>query len=284
MGGNFLTNYYRVLGVATDADAEVIAAAYKALARKYHPDTGGSAASQERTRVLNEAYAILRDPEARTAYDGEIETTTYESGSGKPDLIEAVLEATPIVTTEEARPKGFVDRVLDVPFLLIGVPVLFILGMFLADVILQWVLSIIGGLLGSEPYSIGQAVHNLKEVLVSSFNAATSQEPSPKEGLTIAATAFSAAWLFICAYAASGAVASLSWENRPRIPLLLITVVLVAFVLLLAWRKYTSEDIAVASEQTISQMVQYVAALGGVLASYRQSKEERTTVQAAIAA
>jgi curved DNA-binding protein CbpA len=63
-------SYYRILQVDPSADPEVIAAAYRRLAMKYHPDTTGSGpGSQARMQELNEAYAVLSDPARRSAYD-----------------------------------------------------------------------------------------------------------------------------------------------------------------------------------------------------------------------
>lgn len=57
---------YRVLQVDSDADQDVIRAAYRALAAKHHPDAGGQA---EEMAELNRAYAVLSDPVVRSAYD-----------------------------------------------------------------------------------------------------------------------------------------------------------------------------------------------------------------------
>jgi hypothetical protein len=59
-------NYYEMLGVSADAEAEVIEAAYKALVRKYHPDRAGE---NQRIRQINDAYSCLRDPIKRKSYD-----------------------------------------------------------------------------------------------------------------------------------------------------------------------------------------------------------------------
>ena len=58
---------YRVLQVDSSAEPIVITAAYRALARRFHPD--GEQPDTSRMAVLNHAYAILRDPEARRRYD-----------------------------------------------------------------------------------------------------------------------------------------------------------------------------------------------------------------------
>lgn len=60
---------YRVLQVLPTADAEVIHAAFRALALKYHPDRDASPQAQRRMLALNAAYALVRDDVARAAWD-----------------------------------------------------------------------------------------------------------------------------------------------------------------------------------------------------------------------
>jgi len=62
---------YYVLQVIPDAEPEVIQAAYRALARKYHPDMGGSEAQMA---ALNAAWETLRDRGARARYDQDRRT------------------------------------------------------------------------------------------------------------------------------------------------------------------------------------------------------------------
>jgi curved DNA-binding protein CbpA len=64
-----MRDYYAVLQVLPDADAEVIAAAYRSLARKYHPDHSPDTAAAQRMRELNEAFEVLGDAERRREYD-----------------------------------------------------------------------------------------------------------------------------------------------------------------------------------------------------------------------
>ncbi len=59
-------NLYRMLQVDPSAEDVVIHAAYRALMKRYHPDRGGDVTIVQR---LNAAYATLRDPHARQAYD-----------------------------------------------------------------------------------------------------------------------------------------------------------------------------------------------------------------------
>ena len=61
-----MTDHYEVLQVARAAEPEVIRAAFRALARKYHPDSGGSATTMA---AINEAWASSGNVERRAAYD-----------------------------------------------------------------------------------------------------------------------------------------------------------------------------------------------------------------------
>jgi molecular chaperone DnaJ len=62
-------DYYEVLGVPRDADANTIKSAYRKLARQYHPDVNKDAASEEHLKEINEAYEVLSDADKRQAYD-----------------------------------------------------------------------------------------------------------------------------------------------------------------------------------------------------------------------
>ena len=65
-----MTNPYEVLGVAPDASAEDVKAAYRRLAMRYHPDRNpGSKEAEEQFKAISEAYATLRDPDARARFD-----------------------------------------------------------------------------------------------------------------------------------------------------------------------------------------------------------------------
>lgn len=64
-------DYYQVLGVTKDADTEHVKKAYRKLAMQYHPDRnpGKEKWANEKFKEINEAYAVLGDPEKRKQYD-----------------------------------------------------------------------------------------------------------------------------------------------------------------------------------------------------------------------
>ena len=63
-------DYYAVLGVPRTASDKEIKKAFRKLAREHHPDVkGGDAAAEQRFKEVNEANAVLSDPDKRALYD-----------------------------------------------------------------------------------------------------------------------------------------------------------------------------------------------------------------------
>ncbi len=63
-------DYYEVLGLTRAADNKQIKAAYRKLAKKYHPDTNpGDAQAKKKFEEIGEAYQVLSDPEKKKLYD-----------------------------------------------------------------------------------------------------------------------------------------------------------------------------------------------------------------------
>lgn len=62
-------DYYKTLGVKQGAGDDEIKAAYRKLARKYHPDVSKEKDAEAKFKEVAEAYQTLKDPEKRTAYD-----------------------------------------------------------------------------------------------------------------------------------------------------------------------------------------------------------------------
>jgi DnaJ-class molecular chaperone len=75
-------DYYEVLGIKREASPQIIKEAYRKLAFQYHPDRNrGNPAGLEKMKDINEAYAVLSDPEKRRRYD----TFSHEYGPSAYD-------------------------------------------------------------------------------------------------------------------------------------------------------------------------------------------------------
>ena len=75
-------DYYEVLGIDKSADDAAIKKAYRALAKKYHPDMNpGDAEAEKKFKEASEAYAILSDPEKKKQYD-QFGHAAFEGGAG----------------------------------------------------------------------------------------------------------------------------------------------------------------------------------------------------------
>ena len=68
---NNITNFYTLLGVDPTADSQTLKQAYLAKIKRWHPDKNPDRAqeAEEKTKLLNQAYGILKDPEQRKNYD-----------------------------------------------------------------------------------------------------------------------------------------------------------------------------------------------------------------------
>ena len=69
MAANRTRDYYEVLGVPRTASTEELQRAYRALARRHHPDVNKDPDAEERFKELNQAYHVLADPKTRQRYD-----------------------------------------------------------------------------------------------------------------------------------------------------------------------------------------------------------------------
>jgi len=99
-----VTNPYKVLQVDPDAEPEVIRAAYRALALKYHPDV--STGSQERMAALNHAWGILRDAGARAAFDQARVDSKRKPEVRQPEVSYEM--RAPMPATPPGKPSGSV--------------------------------------------------------------------------------------------------------------------------------------------------------------------------------
>ena len=75
-------DYYEVLGVDKNADEAALKKAYRALAKKYHPDINpGDKEAEAKFKEASEAYAVLSDPEKRRQYD-QFGHAAFDGGAG----------------------------------------------------------------------------------------------------------------------------------------------------------------------------------------------------------
>jgi curved DNA-binding protein CbpA len=104
-----LTDPYKVLQVDPEAEPEVIRAAYRALALKYHPDV--ATGSQDRMAALNQAWTILRDAATRAAYDEARRAAKRAAANrrldGRQPEVSYAMRA-PMPATPPGKPSGSV--------------------------------------------------------------------------------------------------------------------------------------------------------------------------------
>jgi molecular chaperone DnaJ len=87
-------DYYEILGVGRDAGEGDLKKAYRQLAMQYHPDRNpGNKQAEERFKEVNEAYAVLSDPDKRGQYDrfGTVSPGGFPEG-GFGTLFEDIFE------------------------------------------------------------------------------------------------------------------------------------------------------------------------------------------------
>ena len=110
-------DYYEILGVSRDASLDEIKKAFRRLARQYHPDANpGDPTAEEKFKEINEAYAVLSDPEKRARYDAYGEVGSLDPGSpfaGIQDLFDMFFGTGRPRGTRAREPKRGADLRLD---------------------------------------------------------------------------------------------------------------------------------------------------------------------------
>ena len=99
-----LKDYYQILNISRDANAEGIKKAFRKLALQYHPDRNPENVREagEKFKVINEAYEVLGDEYKRQQYDRLVGFSSYprrtiiikkfSTDSMAPDLIREMLQ------------------------------------------------------------------------------------------------------------------------------------------------------------------------------------------------
>jgi len=106
-------DYYAALGVARDADAPALKAAYRRLAARLHPDrNAGQAEVAARFKGVVEAWAVLGDDARRAAYDAALQSgdaLAVERASGLAEVVGGLVDG--LFGVKEGRPEGGRNRV-----------------------------------------------------------------------------------------------------------------------------------------------------------------------------
>ncbi|QCH14955.1 molecular chaperone DnaJ [Synechococcus sp. CB0101] len=80
-----MADYYDLLGVARDSDADTLKRAYRRLARQYHPDINKEPGAEDKFKEIGRAYEVLSDPQTRARYD-QFGEAGLGGGAGMPDM------------------------------------------------------------------------------------------------------------------------------------------------------------------------------------------------------
>lgn len=80
-----MADFYQILGVSRDADADTLKSAYRKLARQYHPDVNKDPGAEDKFKEIGKAYQALADPETRARYD-QFGEAGIGGAAGMPDM------------------------------------------------------------------------------------------------------------------------------------------------------------------------------------------------------
>jgi len=80
-----MADFYQILGVSRDADADTLKRAYRKLARLYHPDVNKEPGAEDKFNEIGKAYEALADPETRSRYD-QFGEAGLGGAAGMPDM------------------------------------------------------------------------------------------------------------------------------------------------------------------------------------------------------
>jgi Ca-activated chloride channel family protein len=94
-------DYYAVLGLTSSATLREIRRAYRALARKFHPDTRSGDTATELFHEVQVAYAVLSDPRRRRAYDRRMSASA--EGAESPLALEILLSRSKLSSLHEEQ-------------------------------------------------------------------------------------------------------------------------------------------------------------------------------------
>ncbi len=113
-------DWYEILGVSPDATHEEIRAAYRRLARRYHPDSAEGGGDPKQFQLVQEAWEVLSDPDRRAAYDQKRRLQRLRRGRrrsmvGARPAVTMPVRYTLVMSPHEAARGGTVE--VPVPYL-----------------------------------------------------------------------------------------------------------------------------------------------------------------------
>jgi len=113
--------HYQVLGVDESAGFETIQKAYRTLAKKHHPDMGGSAREMHK---ITRAYEVLKNTTSRNAYDKTlhvepVKTPAAPPKPSKPTPAEVVAHGN--ISVEEVRRSGLKSLFAGIAIIIVGI-------------------------------------------------------------------------------------------------------------------------------------------------------------------
>jgi tetratricopeptide (TPR) repeat protein len=115
-------DYYEILQVSSRADPDVVQAAYRRLALKFHPDRNSDRLAHQHMSLLNEAFAVLSDPARRAAYDGQRQNVSAPSHSSAQASPPPVANKIGQVLRPALSPIPHLNMVLLICVFAIGIP------------------------------------------------------------------------------------------------------------------------------------------------------------------
>ena len=80
-----MADFYQILGVSRDADADTLKSAYRKLARQFHPDVNKDPGAEDKFKEIGRAYEALANPETRARYD-QFGEAGIGGAAGMPDM------------------------------------------------------------------------------------------------------------------------------------------------------------------------------------------------------
>lgn len=126
-------NYYEVLEVEKTASPKEIKNAFRALAKKYHPDISKEEDAEEKFKEIQEAYDVLSDENKRFNYDKLGHDTYTSNNNGYTNYYSSgqAYEFKRINIKDWFKQKSFIEKIFFILLAIVAIIALIIIGIFL---------------------------------------------------------------------------------------------------------------------------------------------------------